>query len=420
MSDSDTSSPPPLRGPFDATYSQSNLMVPYHLAQPGRGFIPNGPYQKASIDPIYHCSADQINHEDIVEDGDRSGPRDDLEYGARSTSQKPKRRKRGVIFVIVVGLIIVTVTVAVVVVNILPHQSNDGNSVINNAKEDTRVNGDLDFNSKEIRDLMNNKDLHKVFPGIEYTPWGVQEPLCHVYPPSQNNVTRDMAVLSRLTNNIRLYGTDCNQTEMVLHAIDRLNLKNMKVWLGVWIDKNITSNERQLQQLYTVIDQAKDKSVFNGVIVGTDAMYHAGSNAKTSKANLINYMKSVKASFAQRNLNLSVATAQTASEWDNELGKEADVIISNVRPFFSGVKVDKAAGWTWSFWKKFAPTLTQAKNKQHIIAEVGWPSGGGHDCGKNLICPDEKDGAVAGVEQMNKFLSNWVCQALENGTNYFW
>lgn len=71
---------------------------------------------------------------------------------------------------------------------------------------------------------MNNQDLHKVFPGVDYTPLNTQYPDCLKVGASQNNVTRDMAVLSQLTNAVRLYGTDCNQTEMVLHAIDSLEL----------------------------------------------------------------------------------------------------------------------------------------------------------------------------------------------------
>ena len=47
-------------------------------------------------------------------------------------------------------------------------------------------------------------------------PWGTTYPECLKWPPSQNNVTRDIAVLSQLTNKVRLYGMDCNSTEMVL------------------------------------------------------------------------------------------------------------------------------------------------------------------------------------------------------------
>lgn len=53
---------------------------------------------------------------------------------------------------------------------------------------------------------MDNDKLHKVFPGFDYTPLNVQHPYCIHDPPSQNNITRDVAVLSQLTNVIRLYG----------------------------------------------------------------------------------------------------------------------------------------------------------------------------------------------------------------------
>lgn len=76
-----------------------------------------------------------------------------------------------------------------------------------------------------------------------------------------------MAVLTQLTNNVRLYGTDCNQTEMVLHAIDKLEIKDMKIWLGVWIDSNETTSRRQIDQLYKIIDDAKDISILMGPLL---------------------------------------------------------------------------------------------------------------------------------------------------------
>src|SRR5690606_32111192 len=122
------------------------------------------------------------------------------------------------------------------------------------ADEDERANGDLGINSAEIKKLMNNDKLHRVFPGIDYTPLNTQYPDCEKWPPSQNNVTRDLAVLSQITDTVRLYGTDCNQTQMVLHAIDRLELKGkMKVWLGVWQDGNTTTNDRQLEQMWEIL-----------------------------------------------------------------------------------------------------------------------------------------------------------------------
>jgi len=37
-----------------------------------------------------------------------------------------------------------------------------------------------------------------------------------------------------------------------------------------------------------------------------------------------------------------------------------------------------------------------------------------------LTCPDSTSGAVAGIDEMNQFISDWVCQSLANGTEYFW
>jgi exo-beta-1,3-glucanase (GH17 family) len=45
------------------------------------------------------------------------------------------------------------------------------------------------------------------------------------------------------------------------------------------------------------------------------------------------------------------------------------------------------------------------------------PSIGGTDCGGAATCTT---GSVAGITEMNTYMDDWVCQALANGTNYFW
>ena len=54
-----------------------------------------------------------------------------------------------------------------------------GGSIDLDAKEDAKVNGDLDKNSKEIQELMDNPNLHKVFHGIDYTPLNGVYPECN-------------------------------------------------------------------------------------------------------------------------------------------------------------------------------------------------------------------------------------------------
>ncbi|KAA8647116.1 hypothetical protein EYZ11_009380 [Aspergillus tanneri] len=356
-----------------------------------------------------------------------------LEAGDKSQWVKPKpdggSRKRGWIIGLLLAFIVVGAIVGGAVGGTLGSRSNkkDGasssssDSSPKSASGDTKANGDLGKDSDEIKDLMNNPNLHKVFPGVDYTPWGVQYPLCHKYPPSQNNVTRDMAVISQLTNTVRLYGTDCNQTEMVLHAIDRLELKSIKLWLGVWIDTNETTSKRQVDQLYQILDNTKDHSIFKGAIIGNEALFRAGDNIASAQKTLISYMDGVRDHFKKNNIDLPIATSDLGDNWNAELVKASDAVMSNVHPFFAGVKVQEAASWTWNFWQEKDVTLTKGTNKKQIISEVGWPSGGGNDCGKGASnCQSKTQGAVAGVDEMNQFMSDWVCQALANGTEYFW
>ncbi|KAJ5958468.1 Glycoside hydrolase superfamily [Penicillium vulpinum] len=352
-----------------------------------------------------------------------------LEGGAgRGSARKPNngqegRKKMGWIVGIGLAVIILGAIIGGAVGGTLGSRHKEDKSTSGNdetATGDSKTHGDLDKDSSEIKALMGNVNLHKVFPGMDYTPWGVQYPECVKWPPSQNNVTRDMAVLSQLTNTVRLYGTDCNQTEMVLHAIDRLELKDMKLWLGVWIDSNITSTERQIKHLYKLLDDTKDTSIYKGVIVGNEALFRAGDSKASAQTTLISYIKDVTSEVKKRNLDLSIATSDLGDNWNAELVEEVDVVMSNVHPFFAGVNVTAAVAWTWNFWQSHDVILTEGTNKKQIISEVGWPSDGGKDCGDSKVCDDETPGSVASIENMNTFMADWICPALENGTDYFW
>ncbi|KLJ08416.1 murein transglycosylase [Blastomyces silverae] len=279
-------------------------------------------------------------------------------------NQKHGNKKMKWIVGIIIALILIGGIVGGTVGGILGSRNSNsggGGGSGQSADDDLEANGDLGKDSSQIKELMAMEGLHKVFPGMDYTAWGTQYPLCLQYPPSQNNVTRDMAVLSKLTNVVRLYGTDCNQTEMVLHAIDRLELKDMKVWLGVWIDNNGTTNDRQIEQLYKVVENTKDKSVFKGVIVGNEVLYR-GKNSNsplTTITALGNYMQDVKSELKSMGADMPVATSDLGDNWTAELARIADAVMANVHPFFAGVTVDQAAGWTWNFWQDQNVPLTR-------------------------------------------------------------
>jgi exo-beta-1,3-glucanase (GH17 family) len=299
--------------------------------------------------------------------------------------------------------------------------SGSGSNTDNNTSStpSSSTGSDLTKDSPEIIALLNDATLHKVFPGIDYTPQNTQWPACLSSPPNQDNVTMDIAIISQLAPVVRLYGTDCNQTEMVLHAISALGLNDtLKLWAAVWLENNATTNARQLKQMYDILDTHGTDNL-NGIIIGNEVLFREDLTETQLIANITEFRTNITNLYPSS--GLKIATSDLGSSWNAQLAEAVDVVMSNIHPFFGGVPAAQAASWTYSFFQNNDVPVTQGMTgKSQIIAETGWPSGGGNDCGSGNTCASDTDGAVAGVEGMNLFLEEWVCQALENGTNYFW
>ncbi|KAG5918112.1 hypothetical protein E4U42_006996 [Claviceps africana] len=333
-----------------------------------------------------------------------------------SSTSGVRSKKWKWLVIILVFLLVAGAIIGGVVGSIISGNKKNYGSDKQTASDDHKKNGDLDINSPEIKALLNNKDLHKVFPGMDYTPLNTQYPDCIHNPPSQNNVTRDLAVLSQLTNKIRLYGTDCNQTQMLIHAIDRLDMKkDVKIWMGVWLDKNETTNARQLAQMWDILDQ-HGAEPFEGVIVANEVLFRKDMTV----TQLGTVLDGVRSNFSTKGIKLPVASSDLGDDWTAGLAAESDYVMANIHPFFAGTAADAAADWTYDFWTSQDKQFWKADKSKNIISETGWPTGGGKNCGQSPVCTSSTPGAVASIDGVNTFMENWVCQALANGTQYFW
>ncbi|KAK6528157.1 hypothetical protein TWF281_009408 [Arthrobotrys megalospora] len=264
------------------------------------------------------------------------------------------------------------------------------------------VNGDTD----SVKNLLNNPNLHKSFYGMDYTPLNAIYPECLELPATQNNITKDIAVISQLTTRLRTYGNDCNQTEMILEAIKLLNV-DLKVWLGVYIDNNATTNERQLDQMYNILDKY-GQDPFLGVVIGNEALFRQ----EITESGLVQLLGQVRQNFTTLGYtSINVTTSDLGSAWTYNLAAAVDTVMANVHPFFAGTTVDDAPGWTWLFTENNDVAIARqtTNNPNVVVSEVGWPSGGG----TNL-------GSVAGISELNKFVEDYVCAANANGTEYYW
>ncbi|KAI5362105.1 Putative glycoside hydrolase family 17, glycoside hydrolase superfamily [Septoria linicola] len=344
-------------------------------------------------------------------------------------TERSGRKKKWIIGCSIAAILVIGGIIGGVVGGILANQKDedDRNGSGSNSGSSS---GLYDINSRQVKAVMNDDRLHKVFPTVDYTPFYAQYPAC-LSPgggPDQNNVTLDIARLSQLAPAVRLYGTDCNQTELVLEAIDRLEMQDtMKVWLGVYLDGNSTTNDRQLKDLYNILDNYPHDR-FVGVIVGNEVLF-----AKTwTITDLATQLDEVRSNFTSRGINLPVATADLGDNWDANLAQASDIVMSNIHPFFAGTLAEDSASWAWSFWQDKDVALTSAKTgtvgsvtyPKQIISEIGWPTQGGNDCGvaddPAYGCTSDTDGAVASLDNLNTFMDGWVCDAMTNGTTYFW
>ena len=328
-----------------------------------------------------------------------------------------KRKKRMWIAIAIIAVIVLGAILGGVLGALLNDSGGGGqggqHGTVSAGDVESDNKDDLNKDSSEIKALMNNANLHKVFPGMDYTPLNSQMPECAKVGPSQNNITRDVAVMSQLTNAIRLYGTDCNQTQMVIHAIQRLELTDMKIWLGVWLDDNNSTNKRQIAQTWDILDEY-GCDYFKGIIIGNEVLYREDLTV----AELLDQITNFRQNITSHKCDLPVAMADLGDNWTADMATKVDVVMSNVHPFFSGTKVEDAADWTWSFWQEHDVALTaNSKGIKQVIAEVGWPSGGGTNCGSAATCTD---GSVAGIDEMNQFMEDWICPSLKNQTEYFW
>ena len=135
-----------------------------------------------------------------VPGGGKGGGQEKSEWLNKQTGGN--RRLKWIVGIVIV-LVVIGAAAGIAVGVILKKNSSSGPSRGSASDSD----GIWNIDSSQVQAVLNNKNLHKVFPGMDYTPLNAQYPDCLSNMPYQNDVTLDVAVMAQMTPAIRLYGT---------------------------------------------------------------------------------------------------------------------------------------------------------------------------------------------------------------------
>ena len=152
-----------------------------------------------------------------------------------------------------------------------------------------------------------------------------------LYPSCNQTLTDtivDMQLLSQITTRIRLYGSDCNQTALVLEAIKQTKT-NIKVFPAIYVVENDeVGYQRQRSALQQALQNYGTDNVL-GIIVGDEfllnyAIEHNATGANSTvglaaSAILKGKIADIRQMLTSMNITLHVGTSEAGSFFNVDL-----------------------------------------------------------------------------------------------------
>lgn len=257
--------------------------------------------------------------------------------------------------------------------------------------------------------------LHNSFYGLNYEPFGTDA--TSGCTANITAVMEDIKLLSQLTTRIRLAGSSCNETALVLDAITRTNT-DLTVWAAITLNPSTTTTGT-ISPAYT--NQVNNITyAFNtfgtthvgGVAIGEEFVTNDGS-----AATLIAYINRFKTVISQNSAwgSIQVATAEVSSAWTPALANAVDVVFANNQAWYSGIAAASAAGWAYGYLQDTVVPIARAATTSPsvVMSEFGWPTAASTTAAATV------DDAVASVANLQTVLDTFVCASNANGTAYF-
>lgn len=221
---------------------------------------------------------------------------------------------------------------------------------------------------------------------------------------SAAEVQADMYSIKTISDRVRIYSlVDCDQATVVLPAAKQAGVQ---VALGIWTTKDHDYLLQEKAKLKQLIDAGLVDSNVIALHVGSETIYREEITAATA----ISYMNEIRDYVHSRNINMNVTIADVIDVYyaNPALVDAVDYISINQFSFWEQVDVNEGAAVTLDRLAKIR-TLAHDKNKEIIISETGWSSGG----------YDEKASAATPANQA-KFFNDFYLAAEAHKFKYYW
>lgn len=235
-------------------------------------------------------------------------------------------------------------------------------------------------------------DAENIIQSVSYAPYtksNAKEML------SEEEIERDLTLLKRFTNTVRLYSAE--DAQRVLPVVKKLG---MQAHFGFWLSSDAEDNKIEIslakelittyyQNLTSIIvgnevllrdDLSPEELIeiireFKAFINTIDNADNVGKVDKKSKAK-----KSKEKTAKETKHKVLVTTAEIWNMWllYPYLGDEVDFINIHILPYWEKVKAEEFVPF---FKEKYKAITDQYKNKPIMIGEIGWPSQGYNNSG---------------------------------------
>lgn len=171
----------------------------------------------------------------------------------------------------------------------------------------------------EIAPILSSPHLWLSYQGVNYSPDFSIHGVCGT---SQRDISRDIALLSRITRRIRLFSTDCYQADYVLHAITDLQLP-LNISLGISLEGDELDVLRQLNDLRDVLQHFPEAPI-NAIFLGHNSLELGHVDVPT----LSGYYKYVRGYLDREGYpEINVVLDESLEKWsDPKMKKLPDVV----------------------------------------------------------------------------------------------